>query len=530
LTEFYTVKETKLFYPGAQYPPQTEIHRLAKYERGRKIFAGRHAEIYDRASALLRDTPHAAQLKTLFIAVNIVDVLVTKPADLLVGERPTYNSGKGPKSTEQARIDSIVEENDLNQMIHETTIGGGYRGDSFIKTRYGFRDDFTETLQLGLTVPPTKPEPIIETVDPSIVFPELARGSKKRFKAVNIAWVEWEVERTSGIMSYIRGVPSTETPYLNVERHIPGYIVYERYKLIENGVDASEDVAIPIYIVGEKVPTGREADVVETGTAHLNVDHIPHKTTDDHWYGISTVEKMESVLSAINDRLVQIDYILWKHSDPTAYGPDIDDDGSDTVRVGGGKYIPLEKEDVTPGYMTWNSQLDGAFKELDYLLGLVYQMAETPQWLFGTTITADSGGTGTSHTDGAAIKARFMPILKKVERIRTHVDRAVRNALWKAMVLENYANTGVEDFKTYEAVYPTIGWRDGIPRNEKEAAETAQIRTGNKATWSVTDAIKDLDGVTDAEAEETIRRIDEDETRVGGIADSTTADAVFNNG
>jgi hypothetical protein len=98
------------------------------------------------------------------------------------------------------------------------------------------------------------------------------------------------------------------------------------------------------------------------------------------------------------------------------------------------------------------------------------------------------------------------------------------------MVLENIANTGVESFESYEAVYPTIGWRDGIPRNEKEAAETAQIRTGNKATWSVTDAIKDLDGVTDAEAEETIRRIDEDETRVGGIADSASASAVFNNG
>jgi len=528
LTEFYTVKETKLFYPGAQYPPQTEIARLAKYERGRKIFEGKHAEIYDRATKLLGDTPHAPQLKTLFIAVNIVDVLVTKPADLLVGEKPTYNSGKGPKSTEQRQLDSIVEENDLNQMIHETTIGGGYRGDSFIKTRYGIRDDFTETERLGLKLPVTKKEAIIETVDPSIVFPELSRGSKKRFKAINIAWVEWEVEQTRSIMSFIRSVPtSAESPYLNVERHIPGYIIYERFKLIENGIDNSEDIPIPIYIVGEQVgETWKE----ETGTPHLNVDHIPHKTTDDNWQGISTVEKMESVLSAINDRLVQIDYILWKHSDPIMYGPeDVGDDEANTVRASTG-YIPVSKDDVVPAYLVWNSQLDGAFKELDYLLGLVYQMAETPQWLFGTTITADSGGTGTSHTDGAAIKARFMPILKKVERIRTHVDRAIRNALWKAMVLENIANTGVESFESYEAVYPTIGWRDGIPRNEKEAAETAQIRTGNKATWSVTDAIKDLDGVTDAEAEETIRRIDEDETRVGGIADSTSADAVFNNG
>jgi len=71
----------KLFAPGAQYPPPADIPRLAKYKRGKTIFGGRHAEIYDRASALLKDTPQAPQLAKLFIAVNLMDVLLTKPAD-----------------------------------------------------------------------------------------------------------------------------------------------------------------------------------------------------------------------------------------------------------------------------------------------------------------------------------------------------------------------------------------------------------------------------------------------------------------
>ncbi|WP_046214775.1 phage portal protein [Paenibacillus wulumuqiensis] len=519
MTEFYNIKEKKLFYPGAAYPPDVEIPRLAKYERGRTIFEGRHAEIYDRASSLLKDSPHASQLKTLFIAVNLMDLLLTKPADLMVGEAPSYSSGKDHGSVVQERVDSIAEENDLTQLIHEAVVGAGIRGDSFIKTYYAPRADISETLELGLTPPPQDLEPIIEPVDPSIVFPELSRGSKKRFKAINIAWVEWEIERTDMITSlFTRGLQYTDKPYLNVERHIPGYIIYERYELFNSGVDTSYDVPISTYKIGEQVATGRHQDIVPTGTSRLLIDHIPYKTTDEHWSGISGIEKVESVLSAINERLVQIDYILWKHADPTAYGPDIDD--GDTARWGG-KYIPLESNDVTPGYMVWEGQLESAFRELDLLLGIVYQMSETPQWLFGTTLASDKGGTGTSHTDVGAIKARFMPILSKVKRIRTHVDRALRDALYKAQELELFANQGVEGFEPYEAVYPKIEWRDGLPRDDKEAAEVAQIRTGGKATQSVMDAIKEMDGLSDAQAAEMLRRITEDDDRTLGTVDAS---------
>jgi len=515
---------TKLFDTGAIYPPPADIPRLARYKRGQTIFDGRHPEIYDRASSLLKDTPHAAQLKTLFIAVNLMDILLTKPADLLTGEPPTYEAGTGAGSYEQERLDSIVEENDLTQMVHELVIGGGYRGDSFIKTYYDTRADVSETVALGLPAPVTALEPIIEAVPASIVFPELSVGSRKKFKAINIAWVDWVEEPGGKVMRWITGNPVSYVPYLNVERHIPGFIIYERYHLSERGVDSEWGVPISTYTIGDKVATGRDENQIATGTDRLLVHHIPYKSVDDRWEGINGVEKVESVLSAINERLAQIDYILWKHSDPTAYGPDVDSDDA-SIRVGG-KYITLAKNDVVPGYMVWEGQLNAAFTELDILLGLVYQMSETPQWLFGTTLASDKGGTGTSHTDSGAIKARFMPIISKVKRIRAHVDRALRDAIWTAMQLENYANKGVAGYKAYEPVYPYIEWRDGIPMDEKEAAEVAQIRTGGKATWSVADAIKSQDGVNDAQATDTIRRIDADEARTLGTVDST----IFNEG
>jgi hypothetical protein len=509
---------TKLFYTGEQFPPERDIPRLAEYKRGRRIYEGRHAEIYDRASSLLKDTPFAPQLKTLFIAVNVVDVLMTKPADLLIGEPPTYDSGKGKDSREQERLDSIIEENDVNRLIYEATIGAGYRGDAWFKSYYAQRADFSETEELGLSAPVAPPEPIIENVPANLVFPELSTGSRKKFKAINIAWIDWVEEPGGKIVRWITGNPVSYVPYLVVERHVPGYIVYERYELHDKGVNADWGVPISTYTIGDAVATGREDDVTETGTPQLLVHHAPYKTTDDSWRGESAVTKMESVLAAINDRLVQVDYILFRHSDPTAYGPDID--GDQTMRFGG-KYIPIDKADATPGYMVWNSQLEGAFKELDYLLGLVFLMAETPQWLFGTTITADKGGTGTSHTDGASIGMRMMPILKKVERIRAHMDRAIRDAIWTAMQLENFANDGVAGFIPYEPVYPTIEWRDGLPKDAKAEAETMNIRTGGKATLDVATAIKRMDAISDAQAAQIITQIDEDETRVSGVVDST---------
>lgn len=427
-----------LFEPGKQYPPARDLPRLAKYKRGRKIFDNRIWEVYDRAIDILdhNKSKHAKYLQQLYISIGIMEILCTKPADLLVGEPPKFESGLPDTSPQQRAINRIVEENDLVKQIHEMTIGNGYRGDAFIKTYYNIRQDTSQIPEsIRAEIESTlKPEPIIETVDPRFVFPEFSQGSRKRVTAVNIAWPEY-VLLPDGV--------TKEYKYLNVERHVPGAIMYHKFRISDLYVDARHEAPIPVFTIGEEVDTGRESNIELTGIPEILVDHIPYKTTDDRYFGISSVENLESVLAAINERIIQIDYILWRHSDPSVYGPPLDPNMG-SAQSWGGSYIQVSKDDVTPGYMTWEGNLDAAFKELDFLVGSVFQQSETPQWLFGTTLAGDSsGGTGTSHTDSSAIKARFMPILSKVNRIRLYVDRAVRDALYKAQVLENYANQGV---------------------------------------------------------------------------------------
>lgn len=502
---------SKIFKTGAQYPPAKDIERLAKYKRMRKLFDAKPQDIYERATQILKDRPQSAQLEQLYIAVNLADIIATKPADMLIGDMPAIESGKDDMSTEQQALNSYVENNKLQQLIHESAIGAGYRGDAWLKVRYGYREDYSELLELsgeGAIPEGVELEPIVEHVDANTVFPELAQGESKRFKAINIAQVIYdEVPKLddNGEITYKMNFT------LDVERHIPGAIIYEQYRLHRKSVNVEYGEDITVYTIGEQLGT---TEIEHTKIPHIPIFHIPYKSTDRSWEGIGGLEKVERIFYAINDRLTQIDYILWKHSDPNAYGPPIESDDTTNARFGG-MYYEIKEGDVIPGYMTWDAQLDAAFKELDMLISLVFMNAETPQWVFGTVLAGDQkGGTGTSHTDGAAIKSRFMPILSKVARIRTRYDQAIRDAMLTCYLFEANARK-----YSGEIVRPTIKWKDGLPKNEKEEAEIMMLRTGSLPTIDQHSAIKRLDEVDDNKASEVLRRIGEDEERTMAIDD-----------
>lgn len=492
-----------LFYPGATFPPEDHLERLAKYYRLKPYFNGTHKDNYDRMARLLKDSPQHDQLEQLYIAINLAYILCLKPADLLIGDRPTFDSGKPDDSAEQKLLNQIVEENDVNTLIYESATSGGYRGDGFFIVRYGKRHDMSALKEHG--IPDTsKSEAIIEHAAADTVFPETSEGNIKKIKAYNVTSIVWVKEK------------KREVPYLEVAKHVPGYIIYERYRMEEipeTGIDTTYDFPITTYKIVEKVDTGREKNIIKTGAKYPLVFHVPYSSVDDHWQGKGFVETVEHAIQALEDRLTQLDYILLKHSDPILYGPELESvKGAQTPSVSvGGKYIPLRKEDATPGAITWDGKLEAVFKEIDYLIAYIFQMSETPQWLFGTTMSSggNAGGTGTSHSDGAAIKARFMPILSKVKRIRNGYDKAIRDAIWACFQLEKTHGT----YKG-EDVYPKIHWKDGIPKNEKEEAEIMALRTGDKPTLDQKSAIKRTDEVDDMQAEDILNRINEDEKRI----------------
>lgn len=506
---FYS-ESKDLFREGEQYPPIDSYDRLARYIVGRKIFKGEQEEVFRSMKTIMPKSEHAEIIDRMVIALNISEAILQKPADFLAGEPFQMESGKAGESKEQKALERIASTNRLQKLVHEMTVANGYRGDSFIKVRYNYRVD-TSAIPAGLPLPDDlKMEPIIESVKADYVFPELARGSNKEFKAINIGWIEWVDDGKK------------EIPFLNVEKHVPGYILYSRFEVFPLEVTMRRGVPISGYRIGKKVPTGRQSDVVATGLSEMAVIHVPYKSTDETWEGGSMTDTIFEMLEALHQRLAQLRYILYKHSDVSIYGPNLlaTDENS---TVWGGVYIPLEKGDVTPGAITWDGQLDIVMKEIDFLVGTIFQVAEVPMWILGTTTTSggNQGGTGTSHTDSASIKMRHSSILSKVNRIKIHVDYAIRKAMYLAQKLEHEANKSVSDFEEYTITEPTIAWSDGLPVDIKYLVETVMQGNGGKPIFDNLTAVKMVHQVNDEQAQQLLDRIEEEEKQANTLATSS---------
>lgn len=170
--------------------------------------------------------------------------------------------------------------------------------------------------------------------------------------------------------------------------------------------------------------------------------------------------------------MAQISRILDKHADPNMYGPDtaLEQDpatGQWTFR-GGGKYFPVGPDDKPPGYVTWDGQLEAAFKQIDLLMEQLYVLSETSAAAFGQL----KSGLAES---GTALRRLMMAPLAKVNRIRMRFDPALKKAIRLAVALE--VAQGMPGAVKLENI--DIAWQDGLPQDEKELTEIYAMRVQN---------------------------------------------------
>src|SRR5918997_1814125 len=88
---------------GADWPPKSEQARLSRYAQNRKLWAGRHDEVYGNWWKLLREDKQAS----LELVFNWHRRLSKLWADLLLGEPPRFFAGSAG-SDEQLAIDRIA--------------------------------------------------------------------------------------------------------------------------------------------------------------------------------------------------------------------------------------------------------------------------------------------------------------------------------------------------------------------------------------------------------------------------------------
>lgn len=425
--------------PGQAWPPNDRdtYNRLNMYDANRKLFQGRHDEVFDNWMRLLREDQNA----TLEIILNWHRRLSILFANLLLGEPPRISAGeKG--SNEQAAVDRLIKQNKLLLTAYKTVIDMSRFGDGLFKIRHDKRG-------------------IIEAVSPSIWFPVVDRDNVNNMLYHVLAWTYTESKKSF--------MGTTETNYLKTEIHARGRIAYKKFELVNNEI-------------------GKLVDFSEqnTGIDDFLVIQVSNLLTSEDVTGYDDYTDLESIIQEMEVRLGQISRILDKHADPNMYGPDVAVEvdvstGLATYR-GGGKYFPVLQGEEKPGYITWEGQLKAAFEELDRLIQQLYIISETCEPAFGIV----KNGLAES---GSAMRRLLMSPLAKVNRIRLIFDPALKQALETAAALE--VAQGTKGAAKLDNI--TIEWADGIPQDDTELSNIESIKYGAGLT-SLEGAVSRLTG------------------------------------
>lgn len=481
------------FKKGDYYPPIEQEDRIFRYQKNKPIVKGDHYKIFNQYKDKLNDR----QEHVVYISTNLPNLICKKSADFLFGETPTYSAGKSENSEEQKAIERFVKENDLNIVNYESALGNAYRGDSFYKIRWG---------QLYNGLLDKKLDPFRVIIQPQMaeyVFVETTPGDSKTAFAYHIAY-PMPVDGTGD-----------EEWVLNVESHYPGKILYTQFRMSPRET-SNFGYEVVSWTINDEIPGAQKE--VETGIPFPLIVHVPNYASDDEFFGMDDLTESMSLFDEINNRLSKIAEILDKHSDPAMSVPsnslEVDEQGNPVFHVGREKIFETDKGDPVPQYITWNGQLDAAFKELEALLDQVMLVSEIPAVALGKT---DSGTSGSS---GLSIKWRMNSLLAKINRKRQYYDKGLKRVLLIAQLLE-HAKLGEE--AGYEVTIPNINFKDGLPDDAMEQATIAQIKTGGKATQSQLSAIMSLHGYTEEQAQIELKRIRDEEK-----AESFVESNVFN--
>lgn len=477
----YGVYGVDMFAIGETYPHPNHEARITRYRENRKLFSGQHYEVFERQNNRLSRT----QRDIVYLSVNLPGLICKKSADFLFGESAQFSSGLNADAPEQKALERIAAENNLGIATYELALGAAIRGDSFMKIRWGQEHG-------GILPPAIDPFRVfIEAQNPEYVFPETSPNDAKKITVFHVA--------------YPVVVPDTADQdwILNVESHYPGKIIYHQHRMHPERI--GDGGTIETWRIYAHIEGMRE---VETGIPFPLIIHVPNYGLDDSWAGFDDISEMKSLLDELNNRLSLISVILDKHSDPAIAIPsgllDTDEDGRPVFHVGRDKVFEImSKDEIVPQYITWDGQLQAAFTQVNLLIDQILTIAEIPSVALG------KDNSGTSGSSGLSIKWRMNSLLSKVNRKRGYFDKALKQAMLVAQLLEHAH--GKPDYKITR---PTIVFMDGLPDDEMENAQIMNLRTGGQPTLSQKTAIMRLDNLTAEQADAELERIKDETEKV----------------
>lgn len=371
----------------------TEAQRLEDYRRCAKLLSKKASEIdllFAQDAALAAGTtryvPH--------LYVRLPELIVCAAADLVLSQAPRLKDAsgqdaRGPGGTPavQERLDALAKRSRMwalswRALKWTCALGDGY----LVVADVGGQDARGPSL-------------------PVITF-RRATGSMAR----NVRPEDSAARRAFLFQSSVNGLDL-------YSEYTAGKIVNRAYK--GGGETALPEGYLPQIDTRETAPLA-----VHLGT--LRGDD------DDEAFGGSDVEAIEELVFEIANRLRQVKKILDRHAEPAMNVPGGTLDENSSLDVSRKKVFERDAAGQGAEYLVWQSQIEGAFMEIDRMVDLALTMTETPGVLFGR------GGDGQAES-GRALKFKLLSGLGKARRsgvmLKEGLEEVARLALRREDIL-----------------------------------------------------------------------------------------------
>lgn len=408
--------------------------RLERIRQARLLYQGKHREYYldeDRTQFDFPLSRAGVREQRMYMTYNALKLISKKSADLLFGQDALI---RVDDDVQQASLSALADRTNIAQRLYNAAVDCGYEGEAFIEA-------CAKSGQVYL-----------RAMDAAEMFPLGEVGPDGQYEA----YVRRQLEMVPG---------SERNPiHLLLETaYTPGLIQRRVWQLDEHG---AKKLQLTLDNWPIKPAAGALLPEERTGIAMNTITWIPNEL--DHGKPVSDYDGLIELQDELNSKQTQIARVLAKHSDPRLAAPETVADNRGGLHYQGEVFFFRSKDEI-PSYITWNAELEHAFKDRSFTLQGLLITSETSPVLLGLK-------EGAAPTAYRTLRLEAHNSLTKAQRKATNWKPGVRRALTVCQALENT----IPGSLAYAVTPIAVEMRDGIPVDEQDQADTLATLRGAK--------------------------------------------------
>lgn len=435
--------------PSGSAPGYLSPAEKCRWERLRAcklLYQGRHRCFFLDEQRTQFDFPKERvqdRIIQRYITHNLCRLISHTTADLMFGAKAKLDA---PSAAQTDRLDELARRSILHSRLHEAAVQMSWAGGAFLES----------TLWRG--------EAYVEIVQADEVFPQgrmLPTGQYDVYVryATDIVWSN---DNKSAVTLLLKTI------------YQPGVIRRELYQLDDGGGVASKDLPLerwPEYQGMPDAPMPAQPTGVELNT----ITYVANKVGD--CVGISDYDGLVELQDCVNAKYAQANRVIAKHSDPKLRVP------REAADANGN--FPAQADVLfsdTPdayGYITWEAQLDAAFKDRTEAVLAFCAGAEMSPVLLGIR-------QGAAPDAARKLRLEATKDLAKVGRKKLIIEPAIARAVELTQRLDQTSSLR----RSYPVEAPGVQIRDGLPIDELDQANVISTLRGGQASMSLEAAVE----------------------------------------